>query len=110
MPFVNARDLTELKKTNREKDYAVIGDLARHLTDSADQLLLSRSTRDSLGLAGRYPELTRTLVSRRPALAATIRGEGPLEAALDAERRELMCAHECRLERDQRAAEPWAAL
>ena len=33
VPFVDARNLIELKKTNREKDYAVIGELARLLTN-----------------------------------------------------------------------------
>jgi hypothetical protein len=41
-PFVDARNLIELKNTNREKDYAVIGELARLLTDPAEQLLTSR--------------------------------------------------------------------
>ncbi|NJK90782.1 MAG: hypothetical protein HC904_02470 [Blastochloris sp.] len=44
-PFVGLRELAELKKTNREKDYAVIGELARKLISVEDQLLYSRSAR-----------------------------------------------------------------
>ena len=40
-----------IKKTNREKDYAVIGELARRLPDVASQFLLSRSARDLMRLA-----------------------------------------------------------
>lgn len=56
-PFVGLRDLAELKKTNREKDYAVIGDLARRMTDVTDQLLYSRSARDLETLAADRAEL-----------------------------------------------------
>jgi len=38
-PFTGARILADMKKTNREKDYAVIGELARLMTDPRDQLL-----------------------------------------------------------------------
>ena len=31
VPVIEARELIEIKKTNREKDYAVIGELARLL-------------------------------------------------------------------------------
>ncbi|MBP7830565.1 MAG: hypothetical protein KA248_11670 [Kiritimatiellae bacterium] len=110
IPFVKARDLAELKKTNREKDYAVIGELARLLADPADQLLVSRSARDILTLAAEHPALFRELAPRRPALAAATRGGEELEAALDAERRALMHANEKRLQRYMQAAEPWARL
>ncbi|MBN1269399.1 MAG: hypothetical protein JXB04_07420 [Kiritimatiellae bacterium] len=109
-PFVNARQLAELKKTNREKDYAVIGELARLLTDPRDQLLLSRSARDILELADRHPELVRELMPLRPALSAVCRGENAVEVALDAERRDLMHANERRLQRYLQAAETWAAM
>ena len=51
VPFVGAADLCELKKTNREKDYAVIGELARLIPDRRQQLLLSRSARDLIRVA-----------------------------------------------------------
>ena len=70
LPFVDARNLIELKKTNREKDYAVIGELARLLTDPEEQLLTSRSARDILDMASRHPGLAASLAEQRPALAA----------------------------------------
>ena len=57
IPHLDARRLAEIKKTNREKDYAVIGELARRLPEPRDQLLLSRSARDILALARRWPAL-----------------------------------------------------
>ena len=87
VPVVDARDLIEIKKTNREKDYAVIGDLARLLTEPRDLLLASRSARDIMDLAVRHPDLLASLVARRPALAAVGEDLDALEAALDAERR-----------------------
>ena len=110
IPFVNARLLAELKKTNREKDYAIIGELARALTNPEDQLLLSRSARDLIKLASKHPDLVRELIPGRPILAATGNGVDSLETALDAERRELIHANERRLLRYMHAAEPWAEI
>ena len=39
VPFVGAADLADMKKTNRERDYAVIGELARRMPDADDQIL-----------------------------------------------------------------------
>jgi hypothetical protein len=110
LPFVDACHLAELKKTNREKDYAVIGELARLLIDPASQLLLSRSARDIMALAEQRPELMASLVCQRPALSAAASGRRALEAALDSERRELIHANERRLKRYLAAAEPWAGI
>jgi hypothetical protein len=44
-----------MKKTNREKDYAVIGELARRIPEVSGQLALSRSARDLLRLADTHP-------------------------------------------------------
>lgn len=108
VPFVDAATLAELKKTNREKDYAVLGELARVLKDPEQQILLSRSGRDLVALAGDYPGLMDELAVRRP-LLRHVRGElGILEAALDAERRQLMHANELRLQSYTDAALPWS--
>jgi hypothetical protein len=109
LPFVGARDLADLKKTNREKDYVVIGELARILTEPEDQMLYSRSARDLMQLAAEHPDQARVLAEQRPALAAVWKGVRDLEAALDAERRNLMHANEERLGRYLAAAERWAA-
>lgn len=107
VPFVDVVTLAELKKTNREKDYAVIGELARLIASPADRLLLSRSARDLIGLATEQPDLLAELASRRPVLKHVHEGREVLEAALDAERRELMHANERRLQSYMNAAQAW---
>jgi hypothetical protein len=110
-PFVDARILAEMKKTDREKDYAVIGELARTMADVQDQLLCSRSARDLVELVGRNADVARRLAAKRPLLAiAARREELALETALDAERRVLMKANQARLDRYERASERWAAI
>jgi hypothetical protein len=110
LPFVDARNLIELKKTNREKDYAVIGELARLLAKPEEQLLTSRSARDILETASRHPGLADSLAEKRPALAAIGDGIEALETALDAERRAMIHANERRLNRYLEAATPWTAV
>jgi hypothetical protein len=106
-PVVGVRDLCDLKKTNREKDYAVIGDLARLLDAPCDQLRFSRSARDLTQCAARHPELVRELSDERPVLVSIAHGMDALETALDAERRRLMHANEARLQRYLDAAAVW---
>lgn len=108
-PFVDIRELIDLKKTNREKDYAVIGELARMLPDAAEQLLQSRSGLDLIAISNSHPDLLRDLAPRRPVLRAVAEGRDRLEEALDAEKRALMRVNERRLEAYLVAAEPWAA-
>jgi len=106
-PVVGVRDLCELKKTNRERDYAIIGELARLLDDPRDELRLSRSARDLTRLAGEHPDLVAELSGQRPLLACIADGIGALEAALDAERRRLIHANEARLGAYLDAAVGW---
>jgi hypothetical protein len=108
-PVIGLRELAELKKTNREKDYAVIGELARNLTKVDDRLRLSRSARDLLQLAEQHPDEWRRACRERPALLRAADGLEALEAALDAERRQLIHANERRLQTYQAAASQWAA-
>lgn len=108
-PVVGLRELAEMKKTNREKDYAVIGELARHIPDVHGQLLLSRSARDLLALADAHPDEWGRACRDRPLLHRTTEGREALEAALDAERRQLMHANERRLQAYVDAARDWAA-
>lgn len=109
VPFAEAPDLAAMKKTNREKDYAVIGELARRMPDVDDQILYSRSARDLIALAQQHPDRVRRLAQKRPTLAAIERGREVLETALDAERRQLIRANEERLARYMEASKPWAA-
>ena len=44
-PVVGLEPLAALKLTDREKDYAVVGELARRMTDPRSQLRWSRSSR-----------------------------------------------------------------
>ncbi len=57
LPFVNVRDLAEIKKTNREKDYVVIGELVRLMSNAHDQFLYSRSAGDLMNLAEKHPDI-----------------------------------------------------
>ena len=108
VPFLGASDLADIKKTNREVDYAIIGELARLTMDVHEQLLYSRSARDLIQLAAEHPSAVRELTARRPLLAVISEGRSRLEEALDAERRELIHAYEARLEAYMEAAEEWA--
>lgn len=107
---VGLEPLAAMKLTNREKDYAVVGELARRMPDPRSQFLYSRSSRDLARLADERPEALAEAIPRRPLLARIPEGREALEAALDRERRVLMRANEERLERYQVAAEAWAEL
>ena len=107
---VDVVPLARIKLTDREKDYAVVGELARIMQDPADRLRFSRSARDLLELAQAQPELANAVTVERPALAAIASGRSALEEALDRERRALMRTNEERLQRYQRAAGRWAAM
>ena len=102
--------LARIKLTNRDKDYAVVGEIARLMRDPADQLRFSRSARDLIELARAHPELLTATALERPTLAAVSLGREALEEALDRERRVLMRTNEERLQRYQQAAAAWAAV
>ncbi len=109
IPFLDPPELAELKKTNREKDYVIIGELGRIMEKPEDQLLYSRSARDLIRLVGAYPHLIEKLVRQRPLLGMTDRGADELARALDEERRELIRKNEVRLSRYLRASREWQA-
>jgi hypothetical protein len=99
--------LIEIKKTDREKDYAVIGELARRLTDPVEQALYSRSARDLIELKQRFPAAIARARQLRHVLHSIALGREALEAALDQERRVLMKTNEERLARYEHAAHSW---
>jgi hypothetical protein len=105
---VAVEPLVLMKMTMREKDYAVIGELARLLTSPRLQLLFSRSSHDLIRLARDHPDALAAAVVRRPLLARVGEGREALDEALDRERRALMRADEARLARYRAAAEAWA--
>lgn len=108
VPTIDARRLAELKKTDRERDYAFIGEIARLLPKPSEQILLSRSARDLMAL---WPQISREeqerLAAKRPLLKNVAGGRDILEAALDAERRALARINEARLAAYGRAASKW---
>jgi hypothetical protein len=105
---VGLEPLAAMKLTNREKDYAVVGELARRMADPLSQLLYSRSSRDLIQLARDHPGALDEARRRRPLLARIAEGREALEEALDRERRALIRANEERLVRYQAAAAAWA--
>jgi len=108
-PFTDAVLLAQMKLTDRERDYAVIGELARIMKEPADQLRFSRSARDLISLAEGHPELARSLAGQRPLLAHLGNGLERIEAELDAERRSAMRTNQQRIAQFRVAAETWAA-
>jgi hypothetical protein len=101
--------LARIKMSLREKDYAVIGELARRMTDPRAALTFSRSSRDLIRLAAGHPDALAEVRSRRPLLDQIPRGREALEAALDQERRALMRSDEARMARYRDAAAAWAS-
>jgi hypothetical protein len=109
-PVVDLQPLAAIKLTNREKDYAVVGELARRMEDPLSQLLYSRSSRDLIQLAVEHPEAWAEASRQRPLLARVGEGRDVLDEELDRERRRLMRINEERLARYMDAAEPWAQV
>jgi len=107
VPVVPLADLAELKKTNREKDYAVIGELARRMTPRETMLRYSRSAQEILACHCEDAATTERILRERGIDPASAGSRDTLEAALDAERRRLMRANEQRLSRYAAAAGPW---
>lgn len=108
IPFTGIRELVLMKMTMREKDYPIIGELARRLDSIDDQFLFSRSARDLMALAENHT-IPSAILTSRPLLKTIQEGEDALAAALDYERRQMMKADEARLARYKMASEPWEA-
>jgi len=77
IPFAGGRELADMKKTNREKDYVVIGELARRMADLDDQILYSRSARDLMKLAEEHPQRFQRMAEKRPVLGCVTQGVQP---------------------------------
>jgi hypothetical protein len=108
-PFTDAVLLAQMKLTDRERDYAVIGELARIMPDPADRLRFSRSARELTAMSEQHPELVRTLAAERPLLKQLGSGLERVEVALDAERRSAMRSNQQLIAKFRAAAETWAA-
>jgi len=111
-PFVDPVDLVRIKMTQREKDYPVIGELARLMPETGDQMRYSRSARDLVRLCAEAPALATELSRERPLLKLAA-GDAPdldrLAEALDAERRNLIKLDAARIAAYEEAAAPWRA-
>jgi len=91
-----------------EKDYPVIGELARIMPQLEDQVRFSRSARDLCSLAEANPGKVASLVPERPLLAHAIDSDTDrLAEALDAERRGLIKADAERMGKYEHAASGW---
>ena len=110
IPFVSIKHLADIKKTNRERDYAIIGELARLMSDPRDQLLYSRSARDLIALAEKHPAFISELKVQRSVLEKIPEGRDKLEEALDAERRSLIHVNEERLRIYMEASLKWSVI
>lgn len=106
--FADAPALARMKMTDRERDWAVIGELARIMPAIEDQLLTSRSPEDLQQIARQYPELVAKLTARRPLLGEICDDHRTLQARLDAERYEAKLADRRRLAAYEEAARKWA--
>lgn len=107
---VGPEPLAALKLTNRDKDYAVVGELARLMAAPQSQFLYSRSSRDLMKLAEEHPEVLAEALPKRPLLARIAEGRDALEEALDRERRALIRANEERLSRYLAATQAWGEI
>ena len=106
LPFTGLRELACMKMTMREKDYPIIGELARKMESPLDQFRFSRSSRDLIALAAKHP-IPASLLETRPLLRQIPLGEDELDAALDHERRQLIKADAARLARYKAASAAW---
>jgi hypothetical protein len=97
-----------MKKTDREKDYPFIGELARRMPDPRDRLLYSPSADDLIELARREPGLARELAKERLLLARVGAGRRPLAEAIQLEMLDLMERDERRLAAYREASSAWA--
>lgn len=107
-PFTSARILAEMKKTERERDYPFIGELARLMKDPRDQLLYSRSADDLIALAERPGDLVAEVTRQRPLLSRIGEGRRALAEAIQMEMLDLMEENEHRLAAYRAASSAWA--
>ena len=113
-PFTGPGVLLRIKQTAREKDWPIVGELARLLPDARQQILHSRSAGDLLDWARREPALVADVATVRPALRAMEHGRDELRMALERERFAAMDADARRMRSYVEAArsleEAWPEL
>lgn len=98
--IVSKSELVQLKLTNREKDYVVIGELVRTMTSDQDILRYSRDPEQILSILRSDPQAIDFLKGYRPTLAQVVGCDDQierLEEELDRERRLLIRANSKRI-------------
>ena len=108
-PFTDARMFAQMKKTDRQKDYPFIGEIARRMENPRDRLLFSRSAEDLIAMAGEHADLLQSLCAERPLLARVGTDRRALAEALQLEMLDLMELNERRLNSYRAASSAWAA-
>lgn len=108
-PFTDARMFAEMKKTDRQKDYPFIAEMARRMEDPRDRLLYSRSADDLIAMAAAHPDLALSLRGERALLGRIGTNRRALAEALQLEMLDLMEVNERRLESYRAASSAWAA-
>lgn len=108
--FVDLETLALLKQTDREKDYVILGEIARKITDLKGMLKYSRSAVDILNTWELKPDLVESLFEERPVLKLCKESREALEVGLDAERRTLMRINAERLLRYKESSSEWAKM
>ncbi len=108
IPYLDKPDLIKVKMTQREKDYPIIGELARGIKDPEMQMRFSRSARDLIRLSSGNQSIARSVAEVRPLIQHAIKGDrDALESDLDRERRLLIREDEERMERYSIASQEW---
>ncbi|MBN1981059.1 MAG: hypothetical protein JW795_05985 [Chitinivibrionales bacterium] len=107
-PFVDLTDLAELKKTNREKDFVIIGELARRMGSVEEQLRYSRSAKDILEIYQKKSQMVLEILRQRGIESESLKSVDALEIALDAERRRLIHRNEAHLLKYIEASQEWS--
>lgn len=105
--FTGPATLVLIKQTAREKDWPIVGELARLMTDPSQQIRHSRSARDLIELTTRHPALAASLATERPALREASRGLEALRMELERERFAAMDADAARVRRYLVSAGSW---
>lgn len=107
-PVARVPDVIAMKRTQRDKDWPIIGSLADRLDDPQELLLNCIAPQRLTELVEQHQDLARRLAAQRPllGLVGTV-GDRPLREALMMERLDAMDADRERIRRYTQAMEPW---
>ena len=106
-PFIEAVPLAIIKKTSRERDYPVVGELARRTDSLEEQLRHSRSSIDIITIASANPDLVESIGKERPLILEYSKGRDHLSRLIDEETRIFRKMDEDRLDVYEKASAEW---